>query len=76
MPNYDLRPQLPNIQAPTLVTVGRTDWVTPVSSAETIASLIPNSKLVIFEKSGHSPQHEEHDLFQSVMRDFLATLPE
>jgi proline iminopeptidase len=76
MPNYDLRPQLPNVQAPTLVTVGRTDWVTPVSSAETIASLIPNSKLVIFEKSGHSPQHEEHDLFQSVMRDFLATLPE
>ena len=76
MPNYDLRPQLPSITAPTLVTVGRTDWVTPVSSAETIASLIPNSKLVIFEKSGHSPQHEEYELFQSTMRDFLATLPE
>jgi proline iminopeptidase len=75
MPNYDLRPQLPNITAPTLVTVGRTDWVTPVSSAETIASLIPNSKLVVFEKSGHSPQHEEYELFQSTMRDFLATLP-
>jgi proline iminopeptidase len=76
MPNYDLRPQLPSIKAPTLVTVGRTDWVTPVSSAETIASLIPNSKLVVFEKSGHSPQHEEYELFQSTMRDFLATLPE
>lgn len=75
MPNYDLRDQLPSIKAPTLVTVGRTDWVTPVSSAETIASLIPNSKLVIFEKSGHSPQKEEFDLFQKVMRDFLATLP-
>ena len=75
MPNYDLRPQLPSITAPTLVTVGRTDWVTPVSSAETIASLIPNSKLVVFEKSGHSPQKEEFDLFQSTMREFLATLP-
>jgi proline iminopeptidase len=75
MPNYDLREQLPNVQCPTLVTVGRTDWVTPVSSAETIASLIPNSELVIFEHSGHSPQHEEFDLFQKVMRDFLATLP-
>ncbi len=74
MPNYDLRPQLPNVTCPTLVTVGRTDWVTPVSSAETIASLIPNSKLVVFEKSGHSPQFEEFDLFQKVMRDFLATL--
>jgi proline iminopeptidase len=75
MPNYDLREQLPNVQCPTLVTVGRTDWVTPVSSAETIASLIPNSELVIFEHSGHSPQHEEHELFQKVMRDFLAKLP-
>jgi proline iminopeptidase len=75
MPNYDLREQLPNVQCPTLVTVGRTDWVTPVSSAETIASLIPNSELVIFEHSGHSPQHEEFELFQKVMRDFLAKLP-
>ena len=71
-PNYDVKPQLPGLTFPTLVTVGRRDWVTPVSSAETIASLIPNSKLVIFEKSGHSPQIEEFDLFQKVMRDFLA----
>ncbi len=74
MPAYDLRPQLPSVTCPTLVTVGRTDWVTPVSSAETIANLIPNSRLVIFEKSGHSPQIEEFDLFQRVMRDFLATV--
>jgi proline iminopeptidase len=74
MPNYDLRPQLPSVTCPTLVTVGRTDWVTPVSYAETIAELVPNSTLVVFEKSGHSPQIEEFDLFQEVMRDFLATL--
>jgi proline iminopeptidase len=43
-----------------------------VSSAETIAELIPSAKLVIFEKSGHSPQFEEAELFQQVMRDFLA----
>jgi proline iminopeptidase len=71
MPNYDLRPQLPSVRCPALVTVGRTDWVTPPSSAETIASLIPDSRLVIFEKSGHSPQFEEYDRFQQVMRDFL-----
>jgi proline iminopeptidase len=72
MPNYDLRSKLPGVACPTLVTVGRADWVTPVSSAETIASLIPNSKLVVFEKSGHSPQFEEPELFQRVMREFLA----
>jgi proline iminopeptidase len=72
MPNYDLRSKLPGVACPTLVTVGRADWVTPVSSAETIASLIPNSRLVVFEKSGHSPQFEERELFQQVMREFLA----
>lgn len=74
MPAYDLRAQLPQVTCPTLVTVGRTDWVTPVSSAQTIADLIPNSELVIFEKSGHSPQIEEFELFQQVMRNFLATV--
>jgi proline iminopeptidase len=53
------------------VTVGRTDWITPVSSAETIASLIPDSRLVIFEKSGHSPQIEEAGKFEAVVREFL-----
>ncbi len=71
-PTYDLKPRLPDLRCPTLVTVGRTDWVTPVSSAEAIAALIPGARLVVFEKSGHSPQIEEYELFQQVMRDFLA----
>jgi proline iminopeptidase len=71
MPGYDLKPQLPGVRCPTLVTVGRADWVTPVSSAETIDSLIPDSRLVVFEKSGHSPQVEEAGKFQAVIRDFL-----
>ncbi len=72
MPTYDLKPRLAEVKAPTLVTVGRTDWITPVSSAETIASLIPDAELVVFERSGHSPQIEEADRFQAVMRTFLA----
>jgi proline iminopeptidase len=71
MPGYDLKPQLPTVRCPALVTVGRTDWVTPVSSAQTIASLIPGARLVIFERSGHSPQIEEFDEFQAVIRGFL-----
>jgi proline iminopeptidase len=55
-----------------LITVGRYDWVTPVEMSETIASLIPDSQLVIFEKSGHSPPSDEPELFRRTVRDFLA----
>jgi proline iminopeptidase len=46
--------------------------VTPVAMSETIAALIPDSQLVIFEKSGHSPPSDEPELFRRVVRDFLA----
>lgn len=72
LPGYDLKPHLPGVTAPTLITVGRTDWITPVSCSETIAGLIPDSRLVIFERSGHSPQIEEAEAWTTTVRDFLA----
>ncbi|WP_433531381.1 alpha/beta fold hydrolase [Micromonospora sp. CA-263727] len=74
-PNYDIKPLLPRIGCPTLVTVGRHDWITPVACSETIASLVPDARLVVFEHSGHSPQVEEAERFQAVVRAFLAELP-
>ncbi|WP_326557948.1 alpha/beta fold hydrolase [Micromonospora sp. NBC_01796] len=71
MPNYDIKSQLHRITCPTLVTVGRDDWITPVASSEVIASLIPDARLVVFEKSGHSPQIEEAQRWRQVVRDFL-----
>lgn len=74
---HDHPTQQSPLTCPTLVTVGRADWVTPVASAETIAGLLPNAELVVFENSGHSPQVEEAELFQQTMRAFLAeALPE
>jgi proline iminopeptidase len=73
MPAYDIKDQLHRITCPTLVTVGRGDWITPVACSDTIASLLPNARLEIFERSGHSPQIEEADAFQSLVREFLAT---
>lgn len=72
IPNYDVKDRLPSLTCPTLITVGRTDWITPVSCSETIADLIPNSRLVVFEKSGHSPQIEEAELWTDTVRSFLA----
>ncbi|GAB3598922.1 alpha/beta fold hydrolase [Microbacterium tumbae] len=71
LPNYDLKPQLPGLTAPTLITVGRTDWITPVSCSQVIADLVPNSEMVVFEKSGHSPQIEEADAWTKTVREFL-----
>lgn len=72
IPNYDLKPALPSISCPTLITVGRTDWITPVACSEVIARLVPDSRLVIFEKSGHSPQIEEAEAWTRTVREFLA----
>jgi proline iminopeptidase len=71
MPNYDIKPHLHKITSPTLVTVGRDDWITPVASSEVIVELIPDARLVVFEKSGHSPQIEEAELWRQTVRDFL-----
>lgn len=71
LPAYDLKPLLPGVAVPTLITVGRTDWITPVSCSETIRDLIPDSRLVVFERSGHSPQIEEAEEWTKTVREFL-----
>ncbi len=71
LPNYDLRGRLQEIQVPVLITVGRHDWITPPAASEELHSLLPNSELVIFENSGHSPQIEEHDAWIQAIRSFL-----
>lgn len=68
----DLKSQRRSIRFPTLAPVGKADWVTLAEYVKTIASLIPNSKLIVFEDTGHSPQIGEFDRFQTVIRDFLA----
>jgi proline iminopeptidase len=59
------------VQTPTLVTVGRHDWITPLEASEELAEVLPNGELVVFEHSGHSPQLEETDRYLGVVRDFL-----
>ena len=69
-PGYDIKDQLHRITCPVLVTVGRHDWITPVEASERIVSRTPDARLVVFEKSGHSPQIEEATCGRDG-RDFL-----
>lgn len=74
LPAYDLKPKLGEIRVPTLIVVGRHDWIVPVACSELLHRLIPGSQLEIFEQSGHSPQLEEPERFQALVRAFLAGL--
>jgi proline iminopeptidase len=70
-PRYDCRAELPRIARPTLVQVGRHDWISPVEQAEEIHELVSGSRLAVFERSGHSPQLEERDAWVREVRAFL-----
>jgi len=70
MADWDVCGQLGRIRVPTLVMVGRHDFVTP-TCARTIHLGIPGSKLVIFENTGHEPAFKQRGRFMQVIRDFL-----
>jgi proline iminopeptidase len=56
---YDVRPELANITAPTLILAGRHDWICPPEFSEELHRLIPGSDLRIFEESSHSIRADE-----------------
>lgn len=71
VPRFDVRSRLCEVDAPTLVAVGRHDPICPVEESEEIHRLVKDSELAIFEKSGHNPPADEPERFQSVVDDFL-----
>jgi len=71
--SYDLSRKLSLIGAPTLVVVGRHDWITPPLFAEALVRSIPGARLEVFERSGHNPFVEEPRRFARVVGEFLAS---
>jgi proline iminopeptidase len=69
--SMDLRPRLKEITVPTLVIVGRHDFITNVAMAEEMVRHIPNARLEIFEESGHYAIVEEPEKFYRVIRQFI-----
>jgi len=68
--NWDIRPQLKEITAPTLLVSGQYDEATPAMVKE-IHGLIPGSKWELFAESSHMPHVEEPAKFKRVVSDFL-----
>lgn len=68
---FDLRPELPRIMAPTLILAGRHDWICAPEFAEEMHKLIVDSDLRIFENSGHSIGGDESEQLLDVIAGFI-----
>lgn len=70
--DYDLRERLPEVACPTLVVWGENDRLITVRDAEVFLDLIPRSRAVVFEDTGHMSMLERPAAFNALLRDFLA----
>jgi len=68
---WDLTSRLSEISTPTLILVGRDDFICPPSQAKIMHEGIPNSELVVFEDSGHAAHVEEPEAFFDAVRGWL-----
>jgi len=69
---YDTRYRLTEIEIPTLVVWGLNDRIVPVEAAIGYHRLIPDSRLELFERTGHVPQMERPARFNALLDDFLS----
>lgn len=69
--DFDMKPQLPQVRVPTLVTAGEIDWITPAEFSEQIHELLPNSAMVVFKRLGHSLVREATPLYLEILKRFM-----
>jgi pimeloyl-ACP methyl ester carboxylesterase len=62
---------LPHIKAPTLIFWGDHDTYVPKRDQETMMRLIPNAKLLVYERCGHCPHWEQPEKFVADFEAFL-----
>ncbi|HEV3095240.1 MAG TPA: alpha/beta hydrolase [Solirubrobacteraceae bacterium] len=70
--DYPIRERLPEIACPTLIVWGEEDKVIPVSDASVFEELIPGSRKVIFENTGHMAMLERPGAFNGLLAGFIA----
>jgi len=68
----DIRDELPQITAPTLVLAGTDDFVCGPSAADELVRGIPHARLVLLENAGHMMYVEQPEEFRNAVEEFLA----
>jgi len=66
-----LMERVSQIKAPTLIMTGLYDRNVGIELSRDFACKIPNSKLVIFEKSAHFPDIEEPEKYAKIVKEFI-----
>jgi pimeloyl-ACP methyl ester carboxylesterase len=69
---YDFHDRLSEISCPTLIVWGKEDMMVPVKDADEFERLIPNSREVLMEDTGHVPMLERPAKFNECLVEFLA----
>jgi pimeloyl-ACP methyl ester carboxylesterase len=70
--DYDFRARLGEIVCPTLIVWGDRDRVITAHDADRFAELIPGSRKVVYEDTGHVPMLERPAEFNALLAEFLA----
>ncbi|MDH4198689.1 MAG: alpha/beta fold hydrolase, partial [Candidatus Aminicenantes bacterium] len=74
--NYNLEGLFQGCPIPTLVLEAKWDLTWNTDKPEKMAANHPGARLLVFEKSGHSPFADEPESFFAALKEFLADLPE
>ncbi len=74
--SYPIRNRIGDIRCPTLIVWGRKDMLVPLEDAYEFDRLIPDSRLIVFEDTGHVPMIERPERFNADLRAFLAEQPD
>jgi pimeloyl-ACP methyl ester carboxylesterase len=71
--DYDFEHRIGEISCPTLIIWGRNDEIVPVEDAYEYERLIPDSRKVIFEETGHVPMVERPVRFNRLVEEFVSS---
>jgi proline iminopeptidase len=71
LPGWDVTARLTEIKTPTLIIAGRHDFIFPPEHQAIVGHYVPNSKLEIIEKAGHSAPKEKPKDIMKFIREFV-----
>jgi pimeloyl-ACP methyl ester carboxylesterase len=73
--SYPIRDRLGDIRCPTLIVWGPKDMLVPIKDAREFDRLIPDSRLHVYEDTGHVAMLEQPERFNADLRAFLTEQP-